>query len=803
MTEEKEEFLDGFPNLDSFNQEALRAIALATKASNGIPSDRKEDWDFYTTFKSFRQVANAQGESLRKSIVSILNHNGIKCPVPKNGDHVSNATGDILEMLADANDQLLERIGMHLDEAAGLKKDIDPVLIEVKSTVVQDRPISGSWNRSLASGKSTSNPVKLWTAMNITRPQLAFKDMIDNSAKTPFIPRLQEKPHSLKPLSILIEYSDQNEEVYSHPYVFEIDNFKMPPRQLENCSGVNTRPHQESQVEFVDTKKKLLDMIQQLKKYPEIGVDLEAHTYRTFQGITCLIQISSIDKDYIIDPFPLWQDLTCLNEVFADPQILKIFHGGRSDIQWLQRDFSVYVVNMFDSYIASQVLDFPRGCRSLAFMLHTFSKVTTDKKFQLADWRIRPIPEEMINYARVDTHYLMEIFHALKKTLIEKSNENLNLLQSVYDQSNELCKVRFHKPHFHADFSYADSLRKSNVNHFNNRQVFAYREIFNWRNGLARTEDESDSYILPAHMLLKICTELPREMQGILACCNPIPPMVKQNLQFLHEIVLKARDQPLIKVNDAKTVDHPNEENFHPIAILEDPLKCPLDMSHWGQEEDLEVILGKDVAIDCEPIVKAKLKAQVEAFSFEGNTSATKLQKSFLSPFLRYKMLKPYLKAINDEKSSEKEVSDQDRINSIKEHFDALTALSAQDMASESVKNDEDNDSLREEEEIKAESNDFDVDSYEPDPGAVKGLRDGLGKTSRKRNGKRFMEGHDKKPKVDYQNVDFAQFSSGKGANKKIYDPNAEFQSKFKGKKKAGKAKQHYKRSGKSVTYKK
>jgi len=44
-------------------------------------------------------------------------------------------------------------------------------------------------------------------------------------------------------------------------------------------------------------------------------------------------------------------------------------------------------------------------------------------------------------------------------------------------------------------------------------------------------------------------SELPREMQGILACCNPIPPLVKQNLHEIHEIVLKAREQPMTSLN--------------------------------------------------------------------------------------------------------------------------------------------------------------------------------------------------------------------------------------------------------------
>ena len=130
------EFLPGFANLDQFNQEALKSIALATKASNGIPSDRKEDWDFYTTFKSFRQVTDAQSETIRKLIGGIVTQNGIKLSIPRND---SSSSSDILEMLSDFNDQLLERISTNLDEAAGLKKDIDPVLVEITDTRKTDQ----------------------------------------------------------------------------------------------------------------------------------------------------------------------------------------------------------------------------------------------------------------------------------------------------------------------------------------------------------------------------------------------------------------------------------------------------------------------------------------------------------------------------------------------------------------------------------------------------------------------------------------------------------------------------------------
>ena len=120
----------------------------------------------------------------------------------------------------------------------------------------------------------------------------------------------------------------------------------------------------------------------------------------------------------------------------------------------------------------------------------------------------------------------------MKNGLLDQGNENKNLLNSVYDQSNDVCKQRYEKPLIRSD-DYLKHLRKSNIN-FNSRQLNLYKELFDWRDKTARQEDESVMYVLPPHMLLKISSELPREMQGIVACCNPVPPLVKQNLHYLH-----------------------------------------------------------------------------------------------------------------------------------------------------------------------------------------------------------------------------------------------------------------------------
>lgn len=115
-----------------------------------------------------------------------------------------------------------------------------------------------------------------------------------------------------------------------------------------------------------------------------------------------------------------------------------MFHGADSDILWLQRDLSLYVVNMFDTYFAAKQLEY--SGLSLAYLLNRFCSFIPNKKFQLADWRIRPLPDELKTYAREDTHYLIYIYQKLRNELLERANGRDNLLKAVMDNSTNLCK---------------------------------------------------------------------------------------------------------------------------------------------------------------------------------------------------------------------------------------------------------------------------------------------------------------------------------------------------------------------------
>ncbi|KAJ1621025.1 ribonuclease H-like domain-containing protein, partial [Pavlovales sp. CCMP2436] len=130
---------------------------------------------------------------------------------------------------------------------------------------------------------------------------------------------------------------------------------------------------------------------------------------------SCLLQISTRQRDFLVDTLELRGALGALNEVLTDPSVTKVLHGADSDIIWLQRDLGLYLVGLFDTGQAARVLGLPSA--GLAYVLRHFCGVHADKKLQLADWRQRPLTDDMAAYARADTHYLLYVHDRLKAEL--------------------------------------------------------------------------------------------------------------------------------------------------------------------------------------------------------------------------------------------------------------------------------------------------------------------------------------------------------------------------------------------------
>lgn len=211
---------------------------------------------------------------------------------------------------------------------------------------------------------------------NIVKPQNAFERKADNFHTGPWKPLLTTKPHAIVPLeqSLALTTVEGNETEYGyprsfvhtarrakikkhiprkqsrksllkrrsraamlsllrtdrllrylHPYKTEIQAAKYPARVYKKVEPIKYLPVETTSATWVDTYDQVLEMLAELKKSTEIAVDLEHHDFRSYVGLLSLMQISTRDRDWIVDTLQPWRHkLEILNEVFADPNIVKV-----------------------------------------------------------------------------------------------------------------------------------------------------------------------------------------------------------------------------------------------------------------------------------------------------------------------------------------------------------------------------------------------------------------------------------------------------------------------------------------------
>jgi ribonuclease D len=173
---------------------------------------------------------------------------------------------------------------------------------------------------------------------------------------------------------------------------------------------------------WVDQDRILREMVSDLLSHHDIAVDTESNSLYVYHEQVCLIQFSTGQTDYLVDPLAL-DDLSPLAPVFANPEIQKIFHAAEYDILCLKRDFNFEFNNLFDTMLAGRIL----GLQALGLggMLQDSFGIEIDKRYQRANWGERPLTAPLLAYARLDTHYLIQLRDRLLAELIRTNRLSL------------------------------------------------------------------------------------------------------------------------------------------------------------------------------------------------------------------------------------------------------------------------------------------------------------------------------------------------------------------------------------------
>lgn len=200
----------------------------------------------------------------------------------------------------------------------------------------------------------------------------------------------------------------------------------------------------------VESAEALLAVSRRLRGVSAIAVDVE-HSPASFHGHVCTLQLSTADEDVVIDclvPEVRAALPHALRDIFWSPTVVKVLHSASNDARWLSSNFGLQLRCMVDTGIVAKLVNqalgatssstdasgahacvadsssasgradaFPRDSSLAALLMHYFG-FRSDKRFQRSDWRMRPLPSEMLRYARSDTRYLLPLAQRLLRDLV-------------------------------------------------------------------------------------------------------------------------------------------------------------------------------------------------------------------------------------------------------------------------------------------------------------------------------------------------------------------------------------------------
>ncbi|MFN8399157.1 MAG: HRDC domain-containing protein [Anaerolineales bacterium] len=248
---------------------------------------------------------------------------------------------------------------------------------------------------------------------------------------------------------------------------------------------------------WVNTIEQLNKMVQDLAAQPRVAVDTESNSLHAYREQVCLLQFSSINSDYIVDPLAL-HDLSLLTPIFSNPKIEKVFHAAEYDLICLRRDFNFSFKNLFDTMHAARVLGYPAV--GLDKLLGDKFGIKMDKRHQKADWAERPLTKEQIHYARLDTHYLFNLRDALEAELKEK--ERLHFAKEDFERA---CHLEDAKPRSNGSSWERFSGRKD----LSLRELTIIAQLCKWRDREAERLDRPPYKVVMDDVLILLAKNPP------------------------------------------------------------------------------------------------------------------------------------------------------------------------------------------------------------------------------------------------------------------------------------------------------
>lgn len=309
-------------------------------------------------------------------------------------------------------------------------------------------------------------------------------------------------------------------------------------------------------IQYIDTAAKLDALCQQLAKAAWVAVDTEFLREKTYYPQFCLLQLATPEWVMCIDPLAL-PSLEKLFEALYRPDLLKIFHSARQDLEIFYLLSGRLPEPLFDTQLAAPLLGFQEN-PGYGMLVSSFLNVNLTKAHTRTDWSQRPLSPEQLRYAADDVIYLGQIYQIMQQRLHELGRGDW--LKEDFAQ--------LARPAFYQCLPKDAWLKIRGKNKLTGKQLSVLQALAEWRERTAQQENRPRNWLLRDDLLLDIAKLQPETLDTLSKIRDMNERIVKRYGDTLCQLIAKAKQQTPIKLHDGEKLPKLSQQQEAIVDIL-------------------------------------------------------------------------------------------------------------------------------------------------------------------------------------------------------------------------------------------
>lgn len=317
---------------------------------------------------------------------------------------------------------------------------------------------------------------------------------------------------------------------------------------------------------YITDRRALEALCDRLKASSRLALDTEFVGEDSFVPKLELIQVASQDVAAVID-FPAVQaegSLAPFWELICDPNIEKVVHAGRQDLDLFALHAGQVPKPFFDTQIAAAMLGFGAQV-AYANLVQRIQGTKLAKAHTFTNWSARPLSVDQIAYAAEDVQFLLPIHTHLHKRLhalgrVEWVREEFSRLETAVGGKSREPLDRYQR------IRGWDSLKP--------KQAAVLRELAAWRETEARRRNVPRGRVMRDEVLLQLARHPPKTVDELRSLRGVHGSEIDRNGEQLLATITGALALPPSAWPDVPRERKPEPESIGLVELLQAVLKA-------------------------------------------------------------------------------------------------------------------------------------------------------------------------------------------------------------------------------------